>query len=139
MSFAATAVGVIVRPVVTASGQPLPSGEEESVACMMGERGFTPGYWRVRACRLNVSAALSVSPKLQIDVVLAPDGGMTGCWGAQCGRIAKAWLLNALVFQLPGALRPWRAHASLKVADRVASAAVRNWWWCGPFSDHAGQ
>ena len=116
---------------------------------MLGEVGLPNGYYRYRSCRVNVSAAVrrslasSTGPrKLQVDLIFAPENGMTGCWTELCGKLTFAWLLNAVVLQ-PGTAEAAdalgvRAKASLAAADAYAAAAVREWAWIGPFDDGHG-
>jgi hypothetical protein len=139
MSFATTAVSVAVRPAgSTAASRP-------AVPCMLGATGRPNGYFLARTCRINVSTAVQQqqlsggSSKLQLDIVLAPQNSMTGCWTGLCGKLSFAWLLNALVLQRPSvALLPSRARATLAAADAYAAAAVREWTWVGPFDDDHG-
>ena len=130
-SMASTAIATIVRPAGSKTFAP-------AVPCMLGEVGRPNGYWLTRTCRINVSAAVAQSPKLQIDLVLAPQNGLTGCWSEACGKVAFAWLLNALVLQRPVAALPARARTSLNAADSSAMSAVRAWTWVGPFDDDHG-
>ena len=116
---------------------------------MLGETGLPNGYFRYRTCRVNISSAVAAavtrdggSPKLQLDLILAPQNGMTGCWTELCGKMTFAWLLNAFVLQRPtaavmGMLGP-RARASLADADGYSASAVREWSWVGPFDDDHG-
>lgn len=130
-SMASTAIATIVRPAGSTTVSP-------AVPCMLGEVGRPNGYWLTRTCRINVSAAVAQSPKLQIDLVLAPQNGLTGCWSEACGKVAFAWLLNALALQRPAVALPARARASLNAADVFSSSAVREYTWVGPFDDYHG-
>jgi hypothetical protein len=139
MGIASTAVSVIVRSV----SDPALANENDALAqeipCMLGEVGRPNGYFLTRTCPIDVSAAVARSPKLQIDLILAPHNGLTGCFlGANCGKMSFAWLLNALVLQRPTTVLPPRARASLLAANQYASSAVRNWSWVGPFDDGHG-
>jgi hypothetical protein len=135
MGFASTAVSVIVRPADgTATAGDTSVVSAPAVPCMLGETGRPNGYFLTRTCRINVSSAMRLSPKgrLQIDLVLAPQNGMTGCWSGLCGKLSFAWLLNGLVLQRPTVALGLRARASLAAADAYAAAAVRTWSWVGP-------
>ena len=135
MGHASTAVSVAVRPAGKHDAAlPMPT----PVPCMLGEVGRPNGYWVTRTCRVNVSEAVAQSTSLQIDLVLAPQNGMTGCWSEACGKLAFAWLLNALTLQLPASTLPPRARASLAAADVFSASAVREWAWIGPFDDDHG-
>jgi hypothetical protein len=107
---------------------------------MLGATGRLNGYYLTRTCRINVSTAVQHSEKkLQIDLILAPQNGMTGCWGTGlCGRMASAWLLNAIVLQRPTVVMTPRQQDSLETADAYTRSAVRDWWWVGPFDDDDG-
>ena len=133
--FASTSVAVAVR----AAGD---SSSSTQSPCMLGSTGRNPGYFLTRSCRVNISAVAKASSRLQMDVVLAPDQGMTGCFGHNCGEFAFAWLLNALVVSLPDSdttdSLPERSRSSLAAADAMSATAVREWMWIGPFDGSDG-
>eukprot|EP01051_Picozoa_sp_SAG22_P012170 SAG22_NODE_1241_length_5034_cov_4.301317_2_plen_1433_part_00 len=133
--FASTSVAVAVRAAGNISS-PLS-------LCMLGSTGRNPGYFLTRSCRVNISAVAKIgSSRLQMDVVLAPDQGMTGCFGHNCGELAFAWLLNALVVSLPDNSAtdfvPARSRASLTAVDAMSATAIRDWMWIGPFDGSDG-
>jgi hypothetical protein len=137
MGLASTAVNVLVRPAGDTVGGAISAGVEQP--CMLGETGRLNGYYLTRTCRINVSTAVQHSAKkLQIDLILAPQNGMTGCWSGSCGRMSFAWLVNAIVLQRPTVAMTPRQQDSLEMADAFTSHAVRDWWWVGPFDDGHG-
>jgi hypothetical protein len=138
MGIASTAVNVVVRPANQTAGNAAAPMAMAEQPCMLGATGRLNGYFLTRACRINVSAAVKVSQKLQIDLVLAPQNGLTGCWAGLCGKMSFAWLMNGLVLQRPTAALGLRAKASLAHADAFAASAVREWHWVGPFGDDHG-
>ena len=135
MGQASTALSAAVRLAEkNDAALPMPT----PVPCMLGEVERPNGYWVTRTCRVNVSVAVSQSTRLQIDLFLAPQNGMTGCWSEACGKLAFAWLLNTLTLQLPSSPLPPCARASLAAADVFSASAVREWAWIGPFDDDHG-
>ena len=105
--------------------------------CMLGTRGRNPGYFHTRSCRVSLEG---VRPgNVSLSVVLAPDGGTTGAIGDNTGWFPFAWLLNALVLQLPDATLPPPAKQSLAASDAGAAMAVRDFVWAGPFDAEDGQ
>ena len=103
--------------------------------CMLGAYGHGPGFFLTRSCRIQLSHANQQSSKLRLDITLAPDNGTSGCFSHACGVSTFAWLVNALVLQLPTATMSPRAAASLAASDRFALSAMSEFSWLGPFDN----
>ena len=134
MGQASTALSAAVRLAEkNDAALPMPT----PVPCMLGEVERPNGYWVTRTCRVNVSVAVSQSTRLQIDLILAPQNGMTGCWSEACGKLAFAWLLNTLTLQLPSSPLPPCARASLAAADVFRRCSPPRQCGSGPGSDRS--